>query len=455
MDSNFELDLAELAAIVAKQVEELTLKPDWKPEPHQIPPPGDWYGWLLLAGRGAGKTDACSYFMKEHVKGPPCIAGDIPHFMGIVGPTLGDAATSCFSGPSGLRAHDPDCKLVTAPGGLLIRWPNGSEAKLFGARDPDDIERLRSGGNRCLVWCEELAAWRYMQDAFDQMRFGLRQGRHPRWIGSTTPKPRPLIKKLALGELKNVVLTHATMYDNPHLPQHIRDALEESYAGTALGAQELMGKLVEQDENALWTRDNIAANRIDPVDLPELYKITVGVDPSGGVGEQGIVIGGASRRQVVKDGKIDFVREGYTLGDYTCHLDPDGWGRRAVQALIDFDADDICVETNYGLKMATATILGAAEAMGISCSVREVHASRGKRPRAEPMAAMAKRNQWHHAGIFEELEDQLCTWTPEAGYSPDRLDADVWTAWHLRLVSTFAQGAGSFPGLSIARRKIG
>ncbi|MGY5634133.1 terminase large subunit domain-containing protein, partial [Streptomyces sp. UC1A3] len=143
-------------------------QPRWTPLPHQVPPDGDWYGWLLLAGRGAGKTDACARYVHEHVMGPPCLPGPIPHWIGIIAPTLGDAATSCYAGPSGLRVHSPEAKMTTRQGGTIIKWPNGAEAKVFGAHSPEDIERLRSGGNRCLAWLEELAAWRYLDDTWDQ-----------------------------------------------------------------------------------------------------------------------------------------------------------------------------------------------------------------------------------------------------------------------------------------------
>jgi phage terminase large subunit-like protein len=417
---------SEAAQLLSARVAEL-LSPRWTPRPHQVPPPGDWYGWLLLAGRGAGKTDACAKYVSDHVKGPPCLKGDTPHWIGIVAPTQGDAATSCVTGPSGILAHDPHARMVTVPGGTVVRWPNGSEAKLFGADSFNDTERLRSGGNRCLFWLEELAAWRWLEEGWDQMRFGLRTGPHPRWIGSTTPKPRGLIKRLDKGEFRNTVVTRASTYDNPHLPQEIRDALEDAYKDTRKGDQELLGLLMEEDENALWTRDMINAARVDPDDMPPLLRRTVGVDPSGGAGEQGIVVAGKSGLWTPEDGGRQHVH-GFVLADYTCHLKPDGWGRRAVQAAVDFNADDITVETNYGRDMAISTIRSAADAMGIPIKIRTVTATRGKRVRAEPVSALTEQRRWHHAGRFEALEDQLATWTPELDWSPDRLDAMVWDA---------------------------
>lgn len=449
-------DVAHVARGFARVIESRILKPLWRPLPHQVPPRGDWYGWALLAGRGAGKTDACARYMVDHVKGPPCLTGRAPHWMSIIAPTQGDAATSGFYGPSGISAHDDSATLRTGIGGAEVHWPNGSVAKLFGAHTPEDVERLRSGGNRCLAWLEELAAWRYLEDCWNHMRFGLRVGPRPRWVGSTTPKPRPLIKKIARGEIKNVETTRATMYDNPHLPQEIRDALEDAYGGTALGAQELLGRIISQDENALWTRETLERYRINPSDplLEDLQKITVGVDPSGGAGEQGIIVSGSHRSMETVGEKVRQVLRGYVLDDRTVHLPPDGWGRASVKAAVDWQADDICVEINFGGDMAVATIRSAAEAMGVDIPVRVVRASRGKQARAEPVSAKSAQGRWNMVGEHEALEDQLCTWTPDIGYSPDRLDGMVWDAWHLKIATIIQRGQGSFPGSAMTRTSI-
>lgn len=331
--------------------------------------------------------------------------------------------------------------------------------------------------SNCLVWMEELAAWRYLKAAYDQMTFGLRSGLRPHWVASTTPKPKAFIKDLQAGKVPNIARTHATMYDNPHLPEHIRQMLEDAYAGTELGDQELYGKIVDEVEHALWKRKMIRAARVAPDQVPDLIRISVGVDPSGGAGEQGIVVAGKSRLLVPDyygpsaadlaagddtDGAAAAPRRapvrqpqhhGFVLDDRTCHLPPDGWARRAVQAAVDWEADDICVEVNYGGDLAVATITTAAEDMGIGIPIRKVTATRGKAVRAQPVAALTANRRWHHAGEFEELEDQLCTWYPELDWSPDRLDAMVWTAWHNKLVSTTPVGQGSLGG-SATRRQI-
>jgi phage terminase large subunit-like protein len=254
------------------------------------------------------------------------------------------------------------------------------------------------------------------------------------------------------GEIPGVVHTHATMYDNPYLEQTVKDALEDTYAGTDIGAQELQGRLIDEVAAALWKRATIEQHRVRPGDVPDLARITVGVDPSGGAGEQGIVVAGKSGLVLPGDGGRP-QHHGYVLDDRTCNLPPDGWGRRAVQAAIDWEADDIAVEVNYGAAMAVSVISTAAAAMGVDIPIRQLTASRGKRVRAEPVSALTAQGLWHHAGTFPELEDQLTTWYPELGWSPDRLDAMVWTTWHLKLVGISVRGVGSLGG-DLARKQI-
>lgn len=430
----------------------------WQPLPHQVPPPGDWRGWLLLAGRGAGKTDACAKYINDHVNGPPCLPGSTPHWIGIIAPTLGDAATSCVNGPSGLKAHNPDAKMFSGAGGLSVRWPNGSEAKLFGAHTPEDVERLRSGGNRCVVWAEELAAWRYLDACWPHMRFGLRVGQRPHWVASTTPKPRPLIKKLSAGEVRNVAISRASMYDNPHLDEELRRELEEEYGGTQLGRQELHAEILDQDESALWTHEMIDGTRITVDQLPITTRRSVGVDPSGGAGEQGIVVVGKSMvtRESDDPRKRVPLAHGYVIADRTCHLSPDGWAKRAVNAAVEYDADDICVEINYGGDMAVGTIRSAADSLGITIPIKKLSASRGKKVRASPISALTEQNRWHLVGVHPELENQMCTWHEELDWSPDRLDAMVWPGWHMRIAKLTMTGlGGGSKGLQSANRKIG
>jgi phage terminase large subunit-like protein len=227
------------------------------------------------------------------------------------------------------------------------------------------------------------------------------------------------------------------MYDNPHLEQSVKDALEDTYSGTELGAQELYGRLLDEIQNALWKRQSIEANRVS--ETPSLIRTTVGVDPSGGAGEQGIVVT-AKSGLIPGEGRPQ--HHGYVLDDRSCSLPPEGWAERAVRAAIDWEADDICVEVNYGGDMAVATLRTACERIGVDVPIRQTRATRGKAVRAQPVSALSAQGRWHHAGVFEELEDQLATWYPELGWSPDRLDAMVWGPWHMRLVQAVSSGRG-------------
>lgn len=239
------------------------------PDRHQRPPEGDWSLWLLLGGRGSGKTGASAYETNLHALGPPCDP-NVPggHRMGIVGPTFGDTIDSCYYSPAGLSRINPQTRLRTLRGGItVVEWPNGATARIFGAYTEQDTERLRAGGNRCFDWWEELAAWRELQRAYDQAIFGLRLGLAPRAVASTTPKNRPLIHELARSAQRKaagepsanrkdeVVITKATTHDNPHLDPAIRADLYARYSGTRLGEQELEGILLD-DLGTRFTRSD-------------------------------------------------------------------------------------------------------------------------------------------------------------------------------------------------------
>lgn len=245
----------ELQQQAARAAIGASISDTWTPYPHQVAPPGDWDLWLLMAGRFAGKTDAAAAYTNAHMAGPACLPG-IPggHRAAIVAPTLGDATEACVNGPSGLRKHNPAVRLVTRHGGTFVIWPNGAEAKVFGAHTPDDVERLRAGGNRCFAWCEEFAAWRFMEACWDHLQFGLRIGPHPRAVASTTPKPKELLK--ALLNDPTTAVTRATSDDNPNMPEAFRRRLER-YRGTRLGRQEIGGELLEDVPGALWRYEDI------------------------------------------------------------------------------------------------------------------------------------------------------------------------------------------------------
>lgn len=402
----------------------------WQQPPAEIPAQGIW---LQLGGRGTGKTDGCARYVVDHIRGPACdprLPGG--HRIAIVAPTQGDAIESCVNGPSGLRAHDPTIKLRGGIDGAHVKWPSGAEARLFGAHTPDDVERLRSGGNRCLVWLEEVAAMRYLGAAYDHAAFGLRIGRRPHFVGSTTPKPRKELRELLADPL--TMITRGRTAEAVHLDPAVRARLLAKYSGKRLGKQELEGELLEDVEGALWAYDAIAAARVSPAEVPELLRSCVAMDPAVSVtetsDETGLVAVGLG---------VD--RHLYVLADRSARVAGSQAARRCWQLWSDVGANVVVYEDNQG-KRWVADVLRQVwremQAEGLlpagNAPLVAVTAQVGKRLRAEPVAAMYEDpTSVHHVGVFDELEDQQTTWIPESGESPDRLDALVHGATHLAL----------------------
>jgi phage terminase large subunit-like protein len=414
---------------------------DWVPLPHQVPPPLPWLLWILFGGRGSGKTAASAKYVHDHVHGPPCLP-DVPggHWISIVAPTLGDAVTSCVEGPSGLRLHDREVKVLSRPGGIIARWGNGAEAKLFGAHSPSDVERFRAGGNRCLVWAEEMAAWRYLEESWQQIRYGLRSGPRPHAIASTTPRTRKLIRELIADT--NVAVTHGKMTQNPHLNDDIKKMLIDDYGGTRMGRQELDGELLEDVENALWSMDVLDNTRVNEMDAPEYHRKVVGVDPAATEGgdEHGIVVGGMVRQwSEFVPGIQHWERpHGFILDDYSLRGSPTDWGRAVTRAFHEHECDMVIAEINNGGDMVKHVIQG----IDPNIPVKVVHASRGKAKRAEPISNLFQQGRAHIVGHLEQLEDQMTTWDhldPDPAWSPDRMDAAVWCMWELMIGHTLVK----------------
>lgn len=411
---------ARTTAMVFGEVE------DWHPqgrpdlEPHQRPPEEPFDLWLLEAGRGAGKTEACARYVARYMRANPRHRGRI------IAPTYGDAVESCIEGPSGLKSIDPEVRwLPSHPGGSKVIWPNGSEALVLGTPFPKDVERLRAGGNRHIDWWEEMAANAQLEKAWDQAAFGLRLGDHPHAVASTTPRNTTAYRAIREHGAERIVLRKASMFDNPHNPKEWVAAMRKKYEGTRLGRQELAGELLEDIEGALWDRRMIEACRV--ANAPDLVRVATAIDPAATSGptadDTGIVVAGLG---------ID--GEGYILSDRTCHLSPDGWGQRAVRAHRANRGDYIVGEQNNGGEMVEHVIATVDPLV----PYHGVHASRGKQTRAQPVAALygnppKRPSRIHHVGAFPELEDQLCTWVPGDEDSPDRLDALVWAITELML----------------------
>lgn len=370
---------------------------------YQEPPAGHWRRWLLLAGRGAGKTLAgASYLLDAAAAGAR---------LGVVAPTFADVRDVCFEGPSGLIA-------VARARGLAVEAYNRGmgEARIGGAvvkgYSADEPDRLR-GPQHHRLWFDEVAAMRYGEATYDMAMLGLRLGDDPRAVLTTTPRPIPLVRALLADA--DTAVTRATTYDNPHLPEAFRQAITARYADTRLGAQELMAEILDDTPGALWTLAVIDAARVAAAPA-SLARVVVGVDPKsggdGGDGETGIVI--AARGL---DGR------GYVLGDATTGAGPAGWAAAVVGAVAAFAADAVVAEANQGGAMVEHVLRTSPG--GARLPLRLVHASRGKVARAEPVAGLYAQGRVSHVGALPALETQMTTYVP-GDRSPDRLDALVW-----------------------------
>ncbi|MFJ3590129.1 terminase large subunit domain-containing protein [Streptomyces sp. NPDC090231] len=423
---------AELALLEEKLRAKLWQKrwDRWTPYPWQVAPEEietlGW--WLQLGGRGTGKTDGCARYMVDHVNGPPCderIPGG--HRMAIVAPTQGDAVEACVNGPSGLKGHDPRVVLRTTAGGTHARWPSGAEAKLFGAHSPDDVERLRAGGNRCLVWMEEAAAMRRLGAAITHSEMGLRIGPNPHYIASTTPKPRTEL--IELTRRADVTVTRGRTRDAHHLPQAQRDKLVQKYAGTRMEKQELDGELLQDIEGALWSRTRLDTTRVGAA--PPMARIVVAIDPAAKGGdesdEMGIIVAGLGQAYI-PDRNGFARRHGYILDDLSGRMSPEECMRKAAQAYHAWKADAVIAEVNNGGDWIGTTL----RQIDRTVNYQTVTATRGKTTRAEPVAAVFDQLAAHIVTSLPELEEQLVTWVP-GDDSPDRLDAMVWALTKLML----------------------
>jgi phage terminase large subunit-like protein len=379
----------------------------------QLPPLGDgWRVWLMMAGRGFGKTRAGAEWIHR-------LALSRPVRIALVGATIEEARSVMVEGVSGvlsvarLRRH----RVKWEPSLGQITWTGGSVARLFSG---DNADGLR-GPEHHFAWCDELAKWRQAEGAWDNLQMGLRAGGRPRALVTTTPRSIPLLERIGEDEL--TISTGGKTSDNINLPPTFVDAMMKTYGGTRLGRQELDGELIADVEGSLWPRELIERSRVEAPDGFE--RIVVGVDPPAGVGEGcdacGIVVAGR------REGRL------YVLADESCQgLSPDGWARRVAAAVARWDADIVVAEANNGGAMV-GSVLKAAD---IGVRVKLVHASRGKAARAEPIALRFETGRAFLAGSFPQLEDELAGLTAGGGYegpgrSPDRADAMVWAMTEL------------------------
>lgn len=385
--------------------------------------------WLQMGGRGTGKTDGGAIYVLDHVNGPACIPTvKGGHRVAIVAPTLGDAAASCVTGPSGLQHYERRVRMSSVAGGTIVRFPNGATARLFGGHTRDDVNRLRSGGNTCLVWLEEVAAIRYLEEVLANASMGLRQGPNPHFVASTTPRVRREVKELM--EAPTTHVTRGRTRDAHALNPDVRDALERKFAGTTAGRQELDGELLSDVEGAPWTRWLIDQHRVRPQDVPTLGQAWVGLDPNaGGKDEAGIVVLGVAAHPA-PNANGHLVHHVYVLEDRSFHARlPGEWARAAVAAVHRWGANGIVAEVNQGWNMVPAIVGGEDPTV----HVVSVHAADGKLARSGPVVGLSEQGSLHIVGSLPTLEDQMCTWVDSESWSPDRMDALVWAATHAAL----------------------
>ncbi|MBU6231615.1 terminase family protein [Patescibacteria group bacterium] len=397
------------------------LRWNWKfwARPNQLVPEGDWSTWLILAGRGFGKTRTGAETIRDWVCGPTPMSAGRYNRIALVAETAPDARDVMVEGESGLLAvHPKDFRPVYEPSKRRVTWPNGAVATLYNAVEPDQLR----GPQHDAAWCDELAKWRYCADTWDQLAFGLRLGEKPRAIITTTPRPLPLLRKMLNDP--TVFVTRGSTFDNtPNLASNFIRTIEDKYGGTRLGRQELEGEMLEDIPGALWNRTMIDGNRLH-TPPEDLERVLVAIDPSTtseeGSDETGIVVVGLARDN-------DGYARGYVLEDGSLRGTPEEWARKAVQLYRKWSADKIVAEKNQGGEMVSAVI----KAVDRSVPITLVHASRGKIIRAEPISALYEQNRIHHCGRFDKLEDQMCIFSIDNirsnGFgSPDRVDALVW-----------------------------
>ena len=408
---------------------------DWRvwARDSQLAPVGSWVWWLVLAGRGFGKTRTGAEWILERVE-----AGEARN-IALVAPTAADARDVMVLGPSGIVTIAPPWNRPEyEPSKRLLRWPRGVEALLFSAEEP---ERLR-GPQFDTVWCDELGAWKYQRDTWDMLELGFRLG-EPRGVVTTTPRPTPVVREL-LDEAKDasgdVRVSRGSTYDNAaNLAPSFLRRLKRKYEGTRLGLQELLAQMLEDTPGALWTTALLERNRVKVA--PALRRIVVAVDPQAADPKRAGANEDDAETGIVAAG-VDDGGDGYVLRDASGHLSPGDWGERAVLLFDELGGDRIVGEANNGGAMVEYVVRSAAEKLHREgkrptphVSFQLVHASRGKHTRAEPIAALDEQKRIRHVGYFGELEPQMTTWVP-GQKSPDRMDARVWALTALMLEDT-------------------
>ncbi|MGQ0590333.1 MAG: DNA-packaging protein [Sphingosinicella sp.] len=400
----------------ATEADALVFDADWESwvREGQEPPAGVWRQWVMLAGRGFGKTRAGAEYVSAFARDHPEAA------IALVGATADEARAVMIEGPSGLLAvarADERAAMRWLPSRKRLVFASGAEARLFSAANPESLR----GPEHHLAWCDELAKWKRAEAAWNNLRLGLRLGEVPRAIVTTTPRPVPLLKQLLADPA--TATSGGPSRANPHVAGDFLDAAEAIHGGTRFGRQELEGVLLDDLEGALWSRALIEASRGAPPPRGTLRRIVVGVDPpAGAAGTCGIGVCG-----------LDQAGIGHVLADCSVTgLGPDGWARKVAAAAEAWGAHRVIAEANNGGKMVESVLRGAEAGLPVSL----VHAADGKVARAEPVMVAFENGRARLAGHFPALEDELAGLIYGGDYrgpgdSPDRADAMVWALTEL------------------------
>lgn len=401
-----------LNSLTEKEAEALLY--DWAfwARPKQLPPDWDWYIWLLLSGRGGGKTRTGAELTIKWAKekySPIALVGQTKADVRDTMVEVGESAILNICPPWFRPEYEPSKRRLTFPNGVL--------AIIYSGDEPDQLR----GPQHAKAWVDELSKFKYPQETWNNLLFGLRIGEKPQVVVTTTPRPIPIIKAL-VNDSRTAVTRGHTLENRAHLAPDFFNYILSKYEGTRLGQQELAGEILDDNPEALWQRDRIDELRVKQ--HPELIRIVVAIDPAVSTNEQssetGIIVAGIAQ----VSGQV----HGYILADLTIKGTPDQWATAAVTGYYRAGADRIIGEVNNGGDMVEHTIRTVDQ----NVAFNKVHASRGKYTRAEPVSALYEQGRIHHVGFFPDLEDQLCEWVP-GDKSPDRLDALVWAITELML----------------------
>ncbi len=398
--------------------------------PHQLPPEGDWRSWVIMGGRGAGKTRAGAEWVRAMVEGGKPLDRGAAQRVALIGETFDQVRDVMIFGDSGIiQCSPPDRRPKWKATERKLVWPNGAEAQAFSAHDPEGLR----GPQFDAAWADELAKWKKAGETWDMVQFALRLGARPRACVTTTPRNAKALKDLLASP--STVTTHApTEANRANLAASFLEEVRARYAGTRLGRQELDGVLLADAEGALWTRSMLEAARV--AEAPELDRIVVALDPAVSAGAQsdacGIVVVGARLQGAPEDWRACVLADRTVQGQ-----GPAGWARAAIDAMDEFQAERLVAEVNQGGQLVEEVVRQVDPLVPF----RAVHASRGKVARAEPVAALYEQGRVSHVAGLDALEEQMCQ-MPARGYegqgSPDRVDALVW-ALHDLMVGPAAQ----------------